>query len=111
MTKAEFDYRAILKSDESGRVTSMVAHLVQVTGPLQAVLWSVPRKAWIYAPGLASRFIYDDLMQDRVQTLDRPEAERIAQQVLQTELPSEELLLKTCEEGERMGWAFGPPRQ
>nr|BFE66982.1 hypothetical protein GCM10020092_002830 [Actinoplanes digitatis] len=110
MTGTEFAYRTILKSDESGTITSMVAHHIDVARPLQAVLWSVPRKAWIYAPGLAVRFIYDDQLQDRVQVIDRPTAEEIARDVLRADLPTEASLMRLCEEGERMGWTYGPPR-
>jgi hypothetical protein len=111
MTGTEFGYRTILKSDESGTITSMVAHHIDVARPLQAVMWSVPRKAWIYAPGLTVRFIYDDVLQDRVQVIDRQTAERIARDILRTELPTEASLMRMCEEGEQMGWEFGPPRQ
>lgn len=109
--ETEFDYRAILKSDESGQIVSIVAQLIEVSRPLQAVLWSVPRRAWIYGPGLAVRFLYDDQYWDRVRMIDRPEAEKIARAVLQTELPSVERLLQMCQEGEQMGWTYGPPRQ
>jgi hypothetical protein len=107
----QFDYRAILRSDESGQVVSIVAQLIEASRPLQAVLWSVRRKAWIYGPGLAVRFLYDEQYWDRVRTIDRPEAEQIARDLLQTELPSTERLMELCQEGERMGWTYGPPRQ
>ena len=111
MTDPEFGYRTILKSDESGTITSMVAHHIDVAHPLQAVMWSAPRKAWIYAPGLAVRFIYDDQFQDRIQVIDRPTAEQIAREVLRADLPTEANLMRMCEEGEQLGWQFGPPRQ
>ena len=111
MDETKFDYRAILKSDESGQIVSIVAQLIEVSRPLQAVLWSVPRKAWIYGPGLAVRFIYDDQHWDRVRVVDRPEAEQIARDSLQTQLPSVEHLLEMCQEGERKGWTYGPPHQ
>ncbi|GAA2495062.1 hypothetical protein Ahu01nite_032310 [Winogradskya humida] len=110
MTEPAFSYRTILKSDESGLITSIVVHRVQVTGPLEAILWSVPRKAWIYAPALAVRFLFDDQYRERTQSLDRTTAGRIAHDVLETELPSEETLQAMCEEGKRMGWDYGPPR-
>ena len=110
-TGARFDYRAIQKSGELGQIVSIVAQLIEVSRPLQAVLWSVRRKAWIYGPGLAVRFLYDEQYWDRTRTIDRPEAEQIARDVLQTELPSKERLMELCQEGERMGWTYGPPRQ
>jgi hypothetical protein len=109
--KAEFDYRAILKSDDPNRIVSIVAQLIEASRPLQAVLWSVRRKDWIYGPGPAARFLYDEQYWDRVRTIGRQEAEQIARDVLQTELPSEERLQEMCQEGERMGWTYGPPRQ
>jgi hypothetical protein len=111
MTDQKFGYQAILKSDMSGDTTSLIAYQVIQDNPFQAVIWSVPRGAWIYAPGLAVAMLYDDKYQDRRKQIDRITAEQIAQEALQTELPSEETLQTMIEEGERMGWTYGPPRQ
>jgi hypothetical protein len=110
MTDQKFGYQAVLKSDMSGAVTSLIAYQVILDNPFQAVIWSVPRKAWIYAPGLAVPMLYDDKYQDRRKQIDRTTAEQIARETLQTELPSEETLQLMVEEGERMGWTYGPPR-
>jgi hypothetical protein len=83
MTDWEFGYRVVTDS-ESNAVTSLIAYEVQMRRPLQAVLWSVPRKKWIYNP--------------------------IARAALHSELPKEQTLLEMFEEGERMGWEFGPPQ-
>lgn len=109
--ETEFSYRAILKSDMSGAVTSLIAYEVQNYHSLRAVMWSVPRKAWIYAPAVAATFLFDPSYQERIRPLDRAVAERVAQETLQSELPTEQTLLEMLEEGQRMGWDFGPPRE
>jgi hypothetical protein len=111
MTETEFGYRAILKSDMSGTVTSVIAYEVQSTAPLRAVMWSVPRGSWIYAPQQAGMFLRDPNYQDRIRRIDRAEAERIAQDLLQSALPTEQELGKMLDEGQKMGWDFGPPRE
>nr|BFE66984.1 hypothetical protein GCM10020092_002850 [Actinoplanes digitatis] len=110
MADEKFDYQAVLKSDQSGAITSLIAYQARLDEPFQAVIWSAPRKAWIYAPALAVPMLYDDKYQDRTQVIDRAAAERIARETLGTELPNEATLRKMCEEGEQMGWQFGPPR-
>ena len=111
MTDQRFGYQVILKSDMSGTISSLIAYQVVEENPFQAVIWSVPRKAWIYAPGLAVAMLYDDKYQDRRKQVDRMTAEQIAQEALHTELPSEAILQAMVEEGERMGWNYGPPRR
>jgi hypothetical protein len=111
MADTEFGYRAILKSDMSGSVTSLIAYEVQSAKTLRAVMWSVPRKAWIYAPHQAGTFLRDPNYQDRTRPVDRTEAETIAQQALESTLPTEPTLLAMYDEGERMGWDFGPPHE
>jgi len=111
MTMRMFGYRAILRSDQSRAVTSVIAYEVQSTAPLRAVMWSVPRKAWIYGPQMAGIFLRDPSYRDRIQRIDRAEAERIAQEFLKSELPTEQTLLEMLDEGERMAWEFGPPRK
>ncbi len=100
----------VLKSDGSGRATCVISYLQAAEGPLQAVIWSVPRHSWIYAPALAVRFLFDDEYDERSKRVERPEAESIARELLGTELPTDEELRRLCEEGARMGWVFGPPR-
>lgn len=109
--ETDFGYQAILKSDMSGAVTSLIAYEVQSTAPLRAVMWSAPRKAWIYAPQQAGTFLRDPNYRDRVRRIDRAEADRLARETLQSELPTEQTLLEMLEEGQRMGWDFGPPRE
>jgi hypothetical protein len=110
MTDQQFGYQAVLTSDLSGAISSLIAYQVILDNPFQAVIWSVPRMAWIYAPGLAVAMLYDDKYQDRRKQVDRTTAEQIAREMLHTELPSEEVLQAMVEEGERMGWNYGPPR-
>jgi len=107
----EFDYRAVLKSDMAGRITSLIAHQVTSEGPLRAVIWSVPRKAWIFASAPAARFLYDGRYFDRTRKVDRPAAEQIARESLKTELPTEQTLRTMTAEGIRMGWENGPPEE
>ncbi len=111
MTDTIFGYQAILKSDMSGAVTSLIAYEVQNYHSLRAVMWSVPRKAWIYAPAVAATFLFDPNYQERTRQLDREEAERLARETLPLELPTEQALLQMLDEGQRMGWDFGPPRE
>jgi hypothetical protein len=111
MTDTEFGYQAIMKSDMSGVVTSLIACEVQNHQALRAVMWSVPRKAWIYAPAIAATFLFDPDHQERIRPLDRAEAEHVAREILQSVLPTEQTLLEMLDEGQKMGWDFGPPRE
>jgi len=107
----DFSYRAVLKSDGSGRVTSLIAYQVLDDRPLRAVIWDAQHREWVSAPELAAPLLYDERNGDRVQIIDRAEAETIARQSLSTELPDTEALAAISDEGERMSWDFGPPRQ
>ena len=111
MMGRQLGYRVVLKADMSGAVTSVIAYEVQTTQPLRAVLWSVPRQTWIYGPQMAGTFLRDPNYRERVARIDRAEAEQIARETLRSELPSEQTLLVMFEEGQRMGWDFGPPRR
>ncbi|MCO8275282.1 hypothetical protein M1L60_32340 [Actinoplanes sp. TRM 88003] len=104
-----FSYKAILRSDDRSTITSLVAYQPGEQ-TLRAVLWSVPRHQWIYAPNLVASVLYDDEEQDRGRPVDRPTAEQISRDVLRTELPSEAVLSEMSDEGERNGWNYGPPR-
>ena len=74
---ATFHYTALLAADESGRVTSLLAHQTIDEGRLRAVMWSGRRKAWIYAPGIVANYLYDEDFLDRTKEIDRPTAERL----------------------------------
>jgi hypothetical protein len=111
MTDLEFGYKTVLKSDTSSQVTSLIAYQVPLGKPLEAVMWSVPEQTWIYAPGIAAGILFDDQYLDRTRNVDREAAERIAADTLLTELPSETDLQALIDEGRRMGWEFGPPRE
>jgi hypothetical protein len=105
-----FNYTEILKTDRSGIVTSVIAHQELSGAPLRAVMWSNLHQAWIFAPEIAARLLYDDLNFDRLRNVDRTTAEVAAREALPAELPSEDELAAIAAEGERMGWDFGPPR-
>ena len=110
MMTHSFAYKAIVKADDRSTVTSLVAYQAPGDGPLRAVVWSVPRRQWIYAPGVAAPILYDDQEQGRGRPVDRPTAEQISRDVLRTELPTEQALTEMSEEGEANGWSYGPPR-
>jgi hypothetical protein len=110
MTTGRFGYHVVQKSKTTPDPSSVIAALVQAGQPLRAVMWSVPRKTWIYAPAIAAGLLYDDQYQREVHPIDRATAEQIARDHLQTELPSEETLREMCEEGARLGQDWGPPR-
>ena len=105
-----FDYTEILKSDRSGVVSSLIAHQELSGAPLRAVMWSNLHQAWVSAPEIAARLLYDDLNFDRLRRVNRTTAEATAREALPAELPSEDDLAAIVAEGERMGWDFGPPR-
>jgi hypothetical protein len=109
MTDQEFAYRAVLDPEMSHQVSSLIAYQELNDNPLRAVIWNLRREAWTYSPEPAARFLYDDRYFDETKEVDRPTAERLAREVLHTELPSEETLQAMCDEGQRMGWTYGPP--
>jgi len=111
MRHPNFAYRAVVKPENPDRVRNLIAYRVPANGPFEAVIWSVPRKAWIYAPELAVRFVFDYKYHDKSRPVDRATAEQIAREILHAELPSVTTLEAMCEEGERMGWIAGPPRE
>ena len=111
MLPTRFAYNAVTKSDETDEVGSIMAHRYSEKRLLQAVMWHVRRKIWMYAPAIAVGYLNDTGYMDRITEIDRPTAERIARQKLGTDLPSEETLAAMCEEGDRMGWRLGPPEE
>ena len=108
MTDPEFAYDVLMTED--GTTTSIIAYQERIGESFRAVLWSVPRQQWIFAPAIGADVLYDDDDPRRTEAVDRAAAEQIAVDVLHHELPSETDLIALCEEGERMGWRFGPPR-
>ncbi|OJF09388.1 hypothetical protein BG844_37845 [Couchioplanes caeruleus subsp. caeruleus] len=92
-------------------MTSLIAFRSRATEPLRAVMWHAARKQWIYAPALAAGLLFDDSYADESTSVDRAAAEDLAREQLHTELPSPERLEAMCEEGARMGWSYGPPRE
>ena len=109
MEPPKLHYKAVLRSDESSQVTSLIAYRVTPDRPLQAVMWSARRKEWIYAPAVAALLLFDDMKIDQTRTVDRAMAEQLASEALRTTLPSESTLREMCEEGAQKGWRFGPP--
>ncbi len=110
MTQRSFAYKAVLEDDDRSSITSLIAYQSPLDRGLRAVIWSVGRGEWIYAPKIAASILYDDLEQDRGAQVDREAAERISRDLLHTELPSEDTLSAMSDEGELNGWGFGPPR-
>jgi hypothetical protein len=109
MSEPDFFYQMFLKAEDSPEVTTVVAYSAPAHGPLQAVLWHVARQQWIYAPAIAAGLLFDDLEADMSMKVDRVTAEQIAHDQLRTELPSPATLRSMSAEGDRMGWAYGPP--
>lgn len=97
MTPDEFSYHAMFQPGAT-QPTGMIAMRVW-TGPLQAVIWNVPKREWMYNPAVAAPRIFDDQYADRQRPVSRQEAERIARERLGTELPSEEDLYRMCLDG------------
>lgn len=48
-----FGYQAILTSDMSGTVSSLIAYQVTQDDPMRAVVRGLPRTSWVYAPNRA----------------------------------------------------------
>jgi hypothetical protein len=111
MTDQIFGYQAVLKSDRSGRVSSLIAYQAPAQGPLQAVMWHAGRKEWIYAPAIAAGLLFDDTYTDQTMPVDRTTAEALANEHLPSRLPTVETLQEMINEGTRMGWDYGPPRE
>jgi hypothetical protein len=109
IARTTFAYQAVLSEDET-TITSLIAYQAPARSKLRAVIWSVSRKIWTYNPGVAAGILYDDQEQKLIRPVDKASAERIARENLATELPTEETLLAMCEQGEEMGWVYGPPR-
>jgi hypothetical protein len=108
MGPTRFSYNAVTKWDENDTIGSILIYRFTSEGTLQAVMWHARRQIWMYAPGIAIAYLNDLEYTDRMTEMDRPEAERVAQE-LGTVLPTEENLNVMCEEGQRMGWTVGPP--
>ncbi|MET8154504.1 hypothetical protein ACIBSW_36350 [Actinoplanes sp. NPDC049668] len=110
MSEPELSYQAFLKSKDSTEVTSLIAYWTHDRGRLRAVMWHASRKEWISAPSLAAGILFDDAYTDEARSVDRATAETMARVFLHSTLPTSEELQELAEEGERMGWEFGPPR-
>jgi hypothetical protein len=111
MNDPAFYYKAVLHTEEHGRVTTVLAYQPLEEGRLRAVKWSAVRQAWEYAPAIVSPYLYDPEYQEFAEPIDRPTAERLSREFLQSELPNERVLTEMFDEGEAMGWDFGPPRE
>ena len=94
-----FAYYAVTDEDDADRINSLFARLAVSEGPLQAVIWHVGKQAWKFMPGVAAELLFDDRLWDQRHEVDRSEAERIAREILGTELPSEEELRRMCADG------------
>jgi len=108
VTEDGFAYELVLADDQE-TITSIIAYAERPGSGLRGVLWSVPDRRWVSAPAVVSDLLYDESDPVTTRSADRATAERVAREVFQSELPSEQALIDMCEEGERMGWRFGPP--
>jgi len=108
MTDEGFFYDLVL-SDDQKSITNVLAYQERPGQSLRAVMWSDTAHRWIYAPAIVADVLYDDSDPMTTQPADRATAERAASAALQAQLPAESALIALCEEGERMGWRYGPP--
>lgn len=111
MTDPTFAYQAFKESKDSKKVTSLIAYQAPAQGPLQAVMWHAGRKEWIYAPAIAAGLLFDDTYPNETMPVDRTMAEALANEHLPSPLPTVEILQEMINEGTRMGWDYGPPRE
>jgi transposase len=98
MAEPQFGYQAVLARGESGDVVSLIAFEVRSDAPFRAVIWEIPRQAWVYAPESAARVLFDDRYFDRTRAVTRDEAEQLAREHLGEPLPAEEDLRRMCGE-------------
>ena len=108
MTDEGFAYDLVLADDHQTTV-NVIAYQERPGRSLRGVVWDNQIRRWIYAPAIVADILYDDSDPTPVRALDRAAAEKAAVDQLQTELPPEGTLATLCEEGERMGWRYGPP--
>jgi hypothetical protein len=104
----DFLYDLVLANDRH-TTTNVIVYQERPGQGLRGVLWSETSHRWIYAPAIVADILYDDDDPTPTQAADRATAEVAAADALRTELPTEEELGALCEEGERMGWRYGPP--
>jgi hypothetical protein len=97
MTPDEFSYHALFRA-EASQPAGLIAMRVWM-GPLQAVIWSVPKQKWTYNPAVAAPWIFDDQYANQQRSVSRQEAQRIAREQLGTELPNETVLHQICATG------------
>jgi hypothetical protein len=107
MVTGQWSYHVVSKDEGTPAPISLIAVWVAAREPLRAAMWSPPREAWVSAPEIAARRLYDDQYQGTTQPVDRATAERVARN-LGTELPSEEELREIFVEGERLNQPWGP---
>ena len=105
-----FGYHVVLTSTKTRRPASLIAAWIETDQPLQAILWSRPDRAWIYAPAIATDTMYSYETEDQVNPVDRQTAEQIAVTALGTELPDEETLFRMCQEGRATSLIWGRRR-
>jgi hypothetical protein len=110
MSSRKTYYKAVLASEDPDRVTTILAYQRGDSGRLRGVKWSAVRRRWEYAPATVSPYLFDPEYQELAEQIDRPTAERLAREVLLSELPGEAALIEMFDDGEENGWEFGPPR-
>ena len=110
VTTGIFAYHVVSAAADDPQPVSVIAAWSETGQPLQAVLWSFPDQAWIYAPAVAAQRLYDDQYQETVRPVDREAAEEIARTELSTELPDEKMLVQMCQDGKATGLIWGPRR-
>ena len=95
-----FEYHALYPDDRrEPPATGLICHEIY-PGPTRAVLWNHVRRAWLYHPAVAARFLFDDELQQRKRVVSRGKAERIAEHELGVPLPSQADLAGIARAGE-----------
>jgi hypothetical protein len=110
VTTEIFAYHVVTAAEDDPDPVSVIASWSERGQPLQAVLWSFPDRAWIYAPAVAAQRLHDYQYQETIQPVDRKAAEEIARTVLGTNLPDEQTLVQMCQDGKATGLIWGPRR-
>jgi hypothetical protein len=111
MPAQPFSYQAVMRGKSSQEVSSLIAYQSGAKTRFRAVIWSVPRRQWIFAPGITAGLLFDqDELRDETVPVNRATAEQMARDLLQTELPTETTLEDLCTAGETAGQQWRPPR-
>ena len=89
MNEPEILYLALFLTEERIPPPSGLMCDEVTLGSPRTVLYNRIRERWEYNPSSGAKFLFDMELQERTQEVSRVEAERIARDLLGTQLPSE----------------------